>query len=69
LLNKNPELVIKEAEILYITQQIASGLKYMHSISQPIFHRDLKIENVLRIGKKFKICDFGSASTKVIDPV
>ena len=30
-------------------------------------HRDLKIENVLLENKKFKLCDFGSASTDILD--
>jgi len=34
----------------------------------PIFHRDLKVENVLLENKNFKICDFGSATSEVFDP-
>ncbi len=29
-------------------------------------HRDIKIENILRKGKDFKLCDFGSCSSDVI---
>lgn len=32
-----------------------------------VAHRDIKIENVLLHKKQFKICDFGSASTKILD--
>lgn len=38
----------------------------MHS--QGIAHRDIKVENILLHNKSFKICDFGSASSSVLDP-
>ena len=37
----------------------------MHS--KGIAHRDIKIENILLNNKKFKLCDFGSASEQIID--
>eukprot|EP00347_Sterkiella_histriomuscorum_P002274 403368786 len=43
------------------------GLQLMHTQSPPIAHRDLKIENVLLQNKRFKLCDFGSASTSTLD--
>lgn len=40
----------------------------MHSQENPIAHRDIKIENILKKGKNYKICDFGSSSDIKIDP-
>lgn len=53
------------SQILYILKDITRGLIAMHQ--KGVAHRDLKIENVLLNNKKFKLCDFGSASTQIID--
>ena len=39
----------------------------MHSQNPPIAHRDIKIENVLYSNGKYKLCDFGSCSTSIVD--
>jgi len=39
----------------------------MHSQVPPVAHRDIKIENVLLHNKKFKLCDFGSATKATLD--
>ena len=64
----NSTTLIPEKQALYIIKEIASALAHMHSQETPIAHRDIKIENVLRFGKKLKLCDFGSASTVMMDP-
>ena len=64
----NSEDNISEATALKIIRDIASGLMGMHSQNPPIAHRDVKIENVLKFGNEFKLCDFGSASTDVMIP-
>ena len=38
----------------------------MHSHNPPIAHRDIKIENALKFGNTFTLCDFSSASTDVM---
>ncbi len=65
----NYEGLIPEEIALKIMNQILIGLYSMHSQNPPIAHRDLKIENILKFGKSFKICDFGSCSNEVFDPV
>ena len=64
----NSEDNINEMTALKIIRDIANGLMGMHSQNPPIAHRDVKIENVLKFGNVFKLCDFGSASTDVMIP-
>lgn len=58
---------LTENEVLNILYQITCGMAHMHKQSPPIAHRDIKIENVLKCGSVFKLCDFGSASSFVLD--
>ena len=58
---------LNEKQILFVLKDIASGVRHMHNMKPPVAHRDLKVENVLLEGKKFKICDFGSATTETLD--
>jgi serine/threonine protein kinase len=45
---------------LHITRQVASALQWMHAIEPPVYHLDLKLENVLFDDNKvFKLTDFG----------
>eukprot|EP01040_Poterioochromonas_malhamensis_P002169 gene2169-2310_t len=46
---------------------IASAMEYLHSLSPPIIHRDLKTHNVLRdYNGSYKICDFGLVCNKTV---
>lgn len=56
-----------EHTCLRIFRQICQGIQLMHHMNPPVQHRDLKIENVLFDGQNFKICDFGSVTTDVVD--
>ena len=59
--------IITEAEVRYITQEIALGVKYLHKKFN-IIHRDLKLGNVLFDGNMtVKICDFGLAALLKVD--
>ena len=64
----NSEKNISESVALKIIRDIANGLMGMHTQVPPIAHRDVKIENILKFGKTFKLCDFGSASTDTMIP-
>jgi AP2-associated kinase len=59
---------MSEPQALYIIKEVASGINHMHSQNPPITHRDIKIENVLKFGNNFKLCDFGSSTTATLDP-
>ena len=48
---------ITEKDALRIIKEISNGLYAMHSQKPPIAHRDIKIENVLKFGNNFKLCD------------
>ena len=64
----NYEGNIPELEALQIFNQILLGVNAMHSQNPPIAHRDLKIENILKKKRNYKLCDFGSASDEAFDP-
>lgn len=68
----NDELVEKQQNIqeglaLSIFKEVVSSIHCMHTQNPPVAHRDIKIENVLKVGGTYKLCDFGSASTERLD--
>lgn len=56
---------LNQAQIIHIMIDICKGLSHMHA--KGIAHRDIKVENILLHDKMFKLCDFGSASSQVLD--
>ena len=59
LMNSKEPKKLSEEEIRDIMYQTLLGLSFMHKYG--FFHRDMKPENLLLIGKKIKIADFGLA--------
>jgi serine/threonine protein kinase len=57
-----------EMEVLDIFGQVCAGLCPLHASEPPIIHRDIKPENVLLVNGSYKLCDFGSCTTKSCVP-
>lgn len=55
---------LSQNEILEIIYQIGIGVEYLHRIG--ITHRDLKLDNILKMGNHYKIADFGFATEKSV---
>lgn len=55
--------LMSEAVIIELICSVASALSYLHAMSPPVAHRDVKAENIL-VGTdgEFKLCDFGSST-------
>ena len=53
------ERVLSEKETLQLVKDIAGALDYLHNEQNSIAHRDLKPGNILRVGDKWKLSDFG----------
>jgi len=55
----------KERHILRMFRQTCQAVKFFHTQSPPIQHRDLKIENLLLTADGvIKLCDFGSCTVR-----
>ena len=70
LMNRRLKNRFKEGEVLKIFTDTALAVAAMHHREPPMQHRDIKLENVLlqsRTGT-FKLCDFGSATTRAYTP-
>ena len=56
---------LSEHELVCIFHSVCVATAYLHALEQPCAHRDIKPENVIKRGETWKLCDFGSASTKM----
>lgn len=59
----NPNAPGAQLELVGQLHQIARGMTYLHGLSPPVLHRDLKSANILMAdgGKRLAIADFGLA--------
>ncbi|KAJ2686052.1 Ark- serine/threonine protein kinase, partial [Coemansia sp. RSA 1285] len=68
LLNDSLPNGLGEHTILQIFSDMCKAVAHMHYQNPPLLHRDLKIENILASGATYKLCDFGSTSTRMVAP-
>ena len=62
-----------EADAVHLIHQVVDGIQYLHSMG--CIHRDLKLENLLMVGRtpgtdeylQLKICDFGLSAMREVD--
>jgi serine/threonine protein kinase len=59
LLDRLRHAALSEADSLSLAEDLADGLTFLHS--HGCVHRDLKPGNILRVGERWKIGDFGLA--------
>uniref|UniRef100_A0A7S1IEG7 non-specific serine/threonine protein kinase n=2 Tax=Eutreptiella gymnastica TaxID=73025 RepID=A0A7S1IEG7_9EUGL len=58
-----------EEEVLSIFHNVVQAVCYLHSLTPPVAHRDLKADNVLLgADRRYKLCDFGSCTSEAYEP-
>ncbi|XP_059167493.1 BMP-2-inducible protein kinase-like isoform X2 [Physella acuta] len=69
VMNEKIDSGFTEKEILKIFCDTCEAVSRLHHCQTPIIHRDLKVENILLgDGGNYVLCDFGSATGRVMDP-
>ncbi|XP_019844765.2 uncharacterized protein LOC105223106, partial [Bactrocera dorsalis] len=69
MMNARLQVGFNEQEVLTIFCDISEAVSRLHYCQTPIIHRDLKVENILQNDAgNFVLCDFGSATGKVLNP-
>ncbi|KAJ2820173.1 Ark- serine/threonine protein kinase, partial [Coemansia furcata] len=59
---------LDETTILHIFSDACKAVAHMHYQQPPLLHRDLKVENILIAQSGYKLCDFGSATSDIVNP-
>ncbi|XP_024116046.1 BMP-2-inducible protein kinase isoform X2 [Oryzias melastigma] len=68
-MNQRLNVGFSEAEVLQIFCDTCEAVARLHQCKTPIIHRDLKVENILLNDQgNYVLCDFGSATHKVLLP-
>ncbi|KAF3695349.1 BMP-2-inducible protein kinase [Channa argus] len=68
-MNQRLSVGFSEAEVLHIFCDTCEAVARLHQCKTPIIHRDLKVENILLNDQgSYVLCDFGSATHKVLLP-
>ena len=68
MMNDRLDSGFSQEEVLKIFCDICKAVSRLHHCQTPIIHRDLKVENILRAENgEFVLCDFGSATAKILD--
>ncbi|XP_017286331.1 BMP-2-inducible protein kinase isoform X2 [Kryptolebias marmoratus] len=69
-MNQRLNVGFSEAEVLHIFCDTCEAVARLHQCKTPIIHRDLKVENILLNDQgHYVLCDFGSATHKVLLPL
>uniref|UniRef100_A0A3Q3EGQ6 BMP2 inducible kinase n=1 Tax=Labrus bergylta TaxID=56723 RepID=A0A3Q3EGQ6_9LABR len=68
-MNQRLNVGFSEAEVLHMFCDTCEAVARLHQCKTPIIHRDLKVENILLNDQgNYVLCDFGSATHKVLQP-
>lgn len=69
LMNEHINLGFSESLVLKIFTDTCEAVAKLHHADPPVIHRDLKVENILRSDRgDFVLCDYGSATRRVVIP-
>ncbi|MBW2255921.1 MAG: serine/threonine protein kinase [Deltaproteobacteria bacterium] len=59
----------EESEVIVILEDLLAILQYLHGLSPPVIHRDIKPQNVMRAGDgHLVLVDFGAVRDVIRDP-